>query len=187
MLKNAELESYDILSRYDTNSLQTGQKQSRKVRLHLNKLESNQVQEFEKVYQKMTSKTTCKVDQIKLQTQITAMKVEPNIPLREGSITKYPNQEEDSTSDRTPSVHGAAHRRKASHSIKKESYQKVIQNRNVIGPLETMMQQHQKKVISKIKREEEELQGGKKGGRIGPQKSGRLASMRSSINVLKPK
>ena len=39
-LKNNELESYDMLSKYDTNSLQTGQKQSMKVRSHLKLLET---------------------------------------------------------------------------------------------------------------------------------------------------
>lgn len=52
-----------------------------------------------------------------------------------------------------------------------------------------MMQQHQKKVVKKIKAEEEELQGGKKGTGLARQKSSALPSMRTNTlkNIMKPK
>ena len=59
--------------------------------------------------------------------------------------------------------------------MKKKDYDVVLKPRNMIGPLEMMMHEHQRKVVKKIRTQEEELTGGKQ----SKPKSSRLMSMRS--------
>ena len=52
-------------------------------------------------------------------------------------------------------------RKRAVSAIKKSEYSSAIHNRNLIGPLEGMIENHAKKIINKINNEEMELTGGK--------------------------
>ena len=85
MLKEKELDSYDVLSKFDTNSVEIGQRQGSRMRAHLKMLDTKQCDEFEHLLKRL-NKVTCKGTINRLTAQINAMKADPSVQLRDSSL-----------------------------------------------------------------------------------------------------
>ena len=144
-----ELDSYDLLAKYGAAATTTGDRQSMLVRNHLQQLRDTNVDKFSKTYQKMM-KTTCKGTAGKLMAEINALKKEPEIKGKGGSINIHQGHRSlhhHGVAEDENAGGGAAPAKKHHHhyhhqnrpALKRSDYDKAIMSRSLVGPIEALI------------------------------------------------